>query len=93
MKKLISIVLLMAVLVSLCACGEEETTATTTAPVADAATEPLIRDETQMTPQELYGHIDQTVPQDGVYKLWNGEGVKLIAQHPDATFEILCQSV
>ena len=90
MKKLISIVLLIAVLVSLCACGKKEETTATTAPVADTVTEPLIRDETQMTPQELYGHIDQTVPQEGVYKLWNADGVQLIAQHPDAKFELLC---
>ncbi len=89
MKKLISIVLLMAVLVSLCACGKEKAMETT-APVADTATEPVVRDETQMTPEELYGHIDQTVPKDGVYQIWNKDGVNFMLKNPDAKFVLLC---
>lgn len=84
MKKLLSIVLLIAILVSLCACGKKQA-------AEPAATEPIIvKDEDKMSPEELYGHIDQTVPENGVYQLWNTEGVKLIAQHPDAKFNILC---
>lgn len=89
MKKIVSILLAMVVLVSLCACAKQEP-APTTVPTESSVTEPIVKDEIKMSPEELYGHIDQTVPQDGVYKLWNTEGVKLIAQHPDATFEILC---
>ena len=84
MKKFLSIIALIAILVSLCACGAEQ------GANEPSATAPIIKDEMKMSPEELYGHIDQTVPVDGVYKLWNAEGVKLIAQHPDATFEILC---
>ena len=84
MKKFLSIIALIAILVSLCACGAEQ------GANEPSATAPIIKDEMKMSPEELYGHIDQTVPVDGVYKLWNAEGLKLIAQHPEATFEILC---
>jgi hypothetical protein len=29
-------------------------------------------------------------PIDGVYKIWNAEGVKAMASHPEGSFEILC---
>lgn len=83
MKKFISLVLLVAILLSCCGCKQEtQQTAGTT--------EPIVRDEKNMTPEELYGHIDQTVPQDGVYKIWSAVGVQNIAAHPDASFEFLC---
>ena len=84
MKKILSIVLLIAILVSLCACAKKP------AATEPSATEMIVKDELKMSPEELYGHIDQTVPVEGIYKLWNTDGIKLIAQHPDATFEILC---
>ena len=84
MKKILSIVLLIAILVSLCACAKKP------AATEPSATEVIVKDEIKMSPEELYGHIDQTVPIEGIYKLWNTDGIKLIAQHPDATFEILC---
>ena len=43
-----------------------------------------------LTNEDMFGHIDQTVPVDGVYKIWNVEGVKNIANHPEAKFEVLC---
>ena len=78
MKKLLSVIALVAVLLSLAACGAKEQAA---APVATL--DPA-------SPEAMYGHIDQTQPMDGIYKLWNAEGVKLMAQHPDAKFELLC---
>ena len=83
MKKIISMILLIAILVLSCACGKEQAAEPT-------VTAPIIKDETKMSPEEMYGHIDQTVPVDGVYQLWNPDGVMLIAQHPDAKFKLLC---
>lgn len=84
MKKLMSYLLLIAVLVSLCACGKKETTM---APVADPATEVTLDPS---SPEAMYGHIDQTVPQDGVYKIWNTDGIQSLYDHPEGSFELLC---
>jgi len=91
MKKLISILLLVSVLLSLCACGGQPDT--TTAPTeTTAATEATKDDLTiDMSPEALYGHIDQTKPNDkGVYKIWNADGVKNMVNVPDGEFELLC---
>lgn len=78
MKKWISIGLLLAILLTCCACGQKQGVDTTPATLDPAS------------PEAMYGHIDQTVPQEGVYKIWNAEGVKNMANHPDGKFEILC---
>ena len=80
MKKTISILVLLALLLSLCACGKQ--------PAPE--TQPSVVEDRAQTPEELYGHIDQFTPIDGVYKLWNAEGVKSIATRPDANYELLC---
>ena len=98
MKKFLSILMLFAILLSVCACGAEEPAQqeTTTAPTegpATEATEPESKPSTGVhtpTPEELYGHINQLEPVDGVYKIWNAEGVKNIINHPDGKFELLC---
>lgn len=77
MKKFIAIVLLIAVLLSCCACGGKKNDETD--PVLDPSSN-----------EAKFGHIDQTVLIDGRYKIWNAEGVKNMVNHPDATFEILC---
>ncbi len=77
MKKFISILLLIAVLLSCCACAGKE--AGSTEPALDAA-----------SPEAMYGHIDQTVKIDGQYKLWNAEGIQQILKNPGEKFEILC---
>ena len=75
MKKFISLMLLFAVLISCCACAQKEAPAPTVDP---------------SSAEGMFGHIDQTKPVDGVYKIWNAEGVKLMSGHPEANFEILC---
>lgn len=80
MKKLMSFVLLVALLLSCCGCQQEKAKETAI----------VVKDEKNMTPEELYGHIDQTVPVDGVYKIWSAVGVKNMSAHPDASFEFLC---
>ena len=83
MKKLICLLMIATVLLSCCACGNEETTTT-------PATEPSETVKDLSTPEGMFGHIDQTVPVDGVYKIWNEVGVKNMANHPDGKFELLC---
>ena len=51
MKKIISLLLLSAILVSLCACGNEQ------GATEPSATEPLIKDEIKMSPEELRGKL------------------------------------
>lgn len=76
MKKLISILLLLAIVLSCCACAKKQ----------DAPQETL----DPASPEAQFGHIDQTTPIDGVHKIWNPEGVKFMTEHPDASYEILC---
>lgn len=87
MKKFTCIVLLIAILLSCCACGKKEQQQT----AASATTEPApATTQDPESPEALYGHIDQTVPVDGVYQIWNAEGVKNMVNHPEGKFEILC---
>ena len=79
MKKLISIALLIAVLVSLCACGKK----TEQGAAAAAPLDPN-------SPEALFGHIDQTQPVNGVYQIWNAEGVQNFLKNPGEKFELLC---
>lgn len=81
MKKIVSVILLLALLISCCACGKNQ---------EEAASEPTDLNLQEQEAVRLYSMIDQTVPVDGVYKIWNAEGVKNMAKHPDATFELLC---
>lgn len=83
MKRFLCVLTLLAVLFSCCACGTD----------ANKATEPTGEggsDFKELTNEDLYGHIDQFTPLAGTYKIWNAEGFKNIANHPDADFEILC---
>lgn len=77
MKKLISVLMTVLILLSLCACGQQEQTVPETTLDLDS-------------PEALYGHIDQTQPIDGEYKIWNAEGVKMMMSMPDANIHILC---
>ena len=95
MKKFISLAILFALLVSLCACAKQEEAAATQPSGVPTLEELKAQMEAEkhaydVDPAQTYGHIDQTVPQAGVYQLWNAEGVKLIAEHPDAMFQLLC---
>ena len=80
MKRFISVLTLICILLSLCACGGGN----------QQETEPAEGGVHELTPVELYGHIDQFTPLAGTYKIWNAEGFKNIANHPEAKFEILC---
>ena len=84
MKKYMNLVIILAILLTCCACSKKQETP---APTQDTY---MQWGEGVMTNEELYGHIDQTVPVDGIYKVWNSEGVKAMSNHPDANFEILC---
>ena len=94
MKKFLTMILLFAIALSCLACGAEETVQNQPTEVTEAPTE--VPQETQVagpatqTPEQLYGHINQMEPLDGTYMIWNAEGVKNIANHPDAKFELLC---
>ena len=97
MKKLISLLMILAVLLSLCACGGQtsnepsDSVENPTTEATEAPTEEKTQVKTEFTPEELYGHIDQTKPNsDGVYKLWSAEGVANMANDPAGTFELLC---
>lgn len=79
MKKIIACVLLIALLVSLCACDQKKGAGATTSAVLDP-----------QSPEALYGHIDQTQPVDGVYKIWNTEGVKFMMENSGNSYELLC---
>lgn len=81
MKRLMSVLMIIAVLLSCCGCGKQQET------VAPEATETTVD---LSSPEGMFGHIDQTVPVDGVYKIWNAEGVKNMVNHPDGSFELLC---
>ena len=96
MKKLISLLMILAVLLSLCACGQtsNEPTEPVENPTTEAteeATESGVPSDLNYTPEQLYGHIDQTKPNDeGVYKIWSKDGVANMVNVPDGKFEILC---
>jgi len=78
MKKFFSVILLIAILLSCCACDNKQQAAEETVPLD------------MSSPEALYGHIDQSVPEDGVYKIWNKDGVLGMADHPDGSFQLLC---
>ena len=84
MKKCISVILLIGTLLSCCGCQNKP------AATEPAATAPIVKDEMSMTPEELYGDIDESQPVDGIYKIWSIKGVEQLAKHPDAKFEVLC---
>ena len=98
MKKWMSMLILFATLLSLCACGADSGSQATTAAtepteITQEATEPTEQTAPGMqalTPEQMFGHINQLEPVDGVYKIWNAEGVKNIGNHPEADFELLC---
>ncbi len=94
MKKLISLLMILAVLLSLCACGgqtDEPTNEPTNEPTVEATEEATEAGSLTYTPEQLYGHIDQTKPNDdGVYKIWSADGVANMVNVPDGTFELLC---
>ena len=99
MKKFIAMLLLLAIMLPLIACDKAEQAAAPDDGRVDLYSVNLDdlwaeyegqKKEGELTPEEMYGHIDQTVPMGGIYKIWNAEGVKMIADHPDGKFEILC---
>lgn len=79
MKKIISFILLIGILVTLCACGKQQ----------GAAAEPVATLDPS-SPEAMYGHIDQTQPVNGVHQIWNAEGVKYMMQNPGNSYELLC---
>lgn len=95
MKKWIALLLLLAVLISCCACTGESANQETTEPSGEATEEVTETTEASgisadLSPEALYGHIDQTKPMDGIYKIWNKDGVLNMVNDPAGSFEILC---
>ena len=95
MKKWICMLLLLGITLSCCACAGEETVQTQPTETTQLPTEEPVAEQTPampqtQTPEQLFGHINQLEPVDGVYKIWNAEGVKNMANHPDGDFELLC---
>ena len=99
MKKLISIALLIALVISCCACGKnvaEEKLDNLPEDLYEIDLNQLMEEHEaeklagQPTPEELYGMIDEMTPVGGVYKIWSAKGVQNMADHPDADFEFLC---
>lgn len=80
MKRLMSVILLIAVLVLSCACAKQTDQAAVPAATLDPG-----------SPEAMFGHIDQTHPVEGVYKIWNSEGVRFMLQNPGNSYELLCQ--
>ena len=94
MKKIIVWMMLFAVVLTCCACGKQQPQnpeQTQTQATTEATEETTKVDLSAIqSPEQMYGHIDQTQPVDGVYQIWNAEGVHNIAAHPDAQFKLLC---
>ena len=96
MKKLISILLLIALVISCCACGKSadqdaQTEKITIPKLEDVMAEYEAEKKAgEATPEQMYGMINEMTPVDGVYKIWSPKGVQNMADHPDATFEFLC---
>ena len=84
MKKIISILLIIVLVVSCCACSVEPET---TLPESSEAQ----MEQTEATLEvDPFADVDELTPVDGVYQICSAKGVFNIAQHPDAKFELLC---
>ena len=93
MKKFLSIALLLAVLLSCCACGERAgATDPSGVPTLEEVKAQIAaeNESAKIDPATTYGHIDQTVPVNGTYQIWSVDGVLNMANHLDGTFEFLC---
>lgn len=86
MKKIISILMLVAILLSCCACGKKQNAAA--AESADTPGATMIVGK--LTPEQEFGHIDELTPTDGVYRIWSPKGVQNMIDHPDGSFVLLC---
>lgn len=84
MKKLISLLLVLTLLLVCCGCKKEATQA----PAAGTTVPATTLDPE--SPEVMFGHVDQFTPVDGVYQIWNAEGVKNIYNHLDGSFVFLC---
>lgn len=79
MKKAISLMIVLTLLLSLCSCGQKQAAQNQPAETLDP-----------QSPEAMFGHIDQNAPVNGVYQIWNAEGVRNIYNHLDGSFEFLC---
>lgn len=92
MKKFVSVLILIALLISLASCGQDPAMQGDTEETVTEATEETLPWWSDMLkdPNALdFDSIDENVPQDGQYQIHTAEGLKNIAKYPDASFIIL----
>lgn len=85
MRKFLSVLMVFAILLCCCACAAGSGTQAT-----EETIDPDLAGLAADTPEEMYGHIDQTVPIDGYHKIWSPEGVRFMTEHPGEKYELLC---
>ena len=95
MKKLISVLLLIALLISICGCQEQMPTEPSQVPDTTASVEITEATETteatEVTVNNEFADVNELEPNEkGVYQIHSAVGVQNIANHPDAKFELLC---
>jgi len=97
-SKLLAIILAVACIISLVACAANNSDGDASGDASANASSDASNDATSATKSiaEILAEkndiskIDETKPVGGVYQIHTKEGVKSMAQHPEASFTILC---
>lgn len=90
MKKVISILLLLALLLTFAGCGSKpEPTEPEAQPDTPADEAEVSAEEETLPMVDPFTFIDETVPVDGVYQVHSPVGVKNMLEHPEGSFVML----